>query len=328
MLCAVWQIQAVAAERLQAELESLTTEIESRLSSGHSSRVATAATAATATATPQLHSSDSQHVDLSDWGKGRGSESEPDQGEASGGAAGGATVEGDADGGAAGDTSVASPCGAAEFERWEQSATPKAAVGRTPSPGHPLPPPQHLFRTTSDGGSGDDDVSAHRPDAKSDATPNVRTSAPACASWARACATASSSSVDNSSWGGEAAAMGTDTDRPRRAHTMCVPVPALRPQKVTAPGRATRLGAGAGRRWSSVISGAVINTVQPGESGGGSGGESAHAEARSFDELCNATADSIREGGGGGEAAGLATMETMRRALVKIQGKKVLPLEC
>ena len=283
------KIQAVAAERLSVELESLTSQIESRLSvrsskapagSNLNSKAPTAAAAA-----HQLQPGESQDVDDDEWGEVIGDEVAGDEG--------GATA-------------------APPYERLEQSvstpsiylSTPIKAgrAGGAPSPGHSLPPSEHLFRISSDGG---DDESAALPDAEPNAAPgvapSVRTSAWACA--------ATSFSIDSFGRGGMAA--GTGTDGPRRALTMCVA------QRALAPGKSQRLGGGVGRRWSAAIG--CANAVQA--------DERVEHKVQTFDELCNATADSIREGGDG-EAAGLATIETMRRALGKIQGKKVLLLAC
>ena len=285
------KIQAVAAERLSVELESLTSQIESRLSVRSSkapagSNLNSKAPAPTAAAaTHQLQPGESQDVDDDEWGEVIGDE-----------------VAGDEGGAAA----------APPYERLEQSvSTPSiylstpikvGRAGGAPSPGHSLPPSEHLFRISSDGG---DDESAALPDAEPNAAPdaaqNVRTSAWVCA--------ATSFSVDSFRRGGMGA--GTGTDELRRASTMCVA------QRALAPGKAQRLGGGVGRRWSAAIG--CANAVRA--------DERVEHKVQTFDELCNATADSIREGGDG-EAAGLATIETMRRALGKIQGKKVLLLAC
>ena len=279
------KIQAVAAERLSVELESLTSQIESRLSLRSSNMNSKAAA-------HQPQSSDGQNINDDGWGEVTGDEITGDE-------AGAAT---------------APPYDAAELESASTPSiylsTPKAGrAGRAPSPGRPLPPSEHLFHASSDGG---DDMSAAQPASEPDAEPDAASpdaepaSEPSVRSSGWACA-ATSFSAHSFRRGGMAAGIGTDG--PRRASTMCVT------QRALASGKAQRLGGGVGRRLSAVIG--CANAVQA--------DERAEHKTQTFDELCNATADSIREGGGG-EAAGLATIETMRRALGKIQGKKVYAL--
>ena len=287
------KIQAVAAERLSVELESLTSQIESRLSLRSSNTNSKAAA-------HQPQSSDGQNINDDDWGEVTGDEITGDE-------AGAAT---------------APPYDAAELESASTPSiylsTPKAGrAGRAPSPGHPLPPSEHLFPAASDGG---DDMSAAQPasepasepDAASpDAEPAFAPSVRSSSAWA--CA-ATSFSAHSFKQGGIAADIGTDGTR--RASTMCAT------QKALASGKSQRLGGGVGRRLS--LGGGVGCRLSAviGCASAVQADERAEHKTQTFDELCNATADSIREGGGG-EAAGLATIETMRRALGKIQGKKV-----